>query len=76
MNILSLLTDTIVLFFYILIFTSISGYDFIFSSFIRYNPKNIFDYYFFGLTVLFLLGFTIYLIIGFNEYFNLFFMLL
>jgi len=76
MNILSLLTDTIVLFFsYILIFTSISGYGFIFSSFIRYNPKNIFDYYFFGLPVLILLGFAIYLTIGFNEYFNLFFIL-
>jgi hypothetical protein len=76
MNILSLLTDTLVfLFSYILIFTSISGYGFIFSSFIRYNPKNIFDYYFFGLPVIILLGFAIYLTIGFNEYFNLFFIL-
>ena len=76
MNILILLMDTLVFFFsYILIFISISGYGLIFFSFIRHNPKNIFDYYFFGLPVLILLGFIIYLTVGFNQYLNLLFLL-
>ena len=61
---------------YILIFLSISGYGFLFSYIIKYNPKNSFDSYLIGIPILTLMGFFIYLTLGFNQYLNLFFLCL
>jgi hypothetical protein len=61
---------------YILIFLSISGYGFLFSYIIKYEPKNSFDSYLIGIPILILIGFFIYLTFGFNQYLNLFFLCL
>jgi hypothetical protein len=61
---------------YILIFTSICGYGSIFFSIINYKPKNIFDYFFYGLPFLVIISFFIYLSSGFNEYLNVLFLIL
>lgn len=61
---------------YILIFTSICGYGSIFFSIINYKPKNIFDYFFYGLPFLVITSFFIYISFGFNEYFNFLFLIL
>ena len=58
---------------YVLIFLSISGYGFLFSSIIKYEPKNSFDSYLMGMPILTLTSFFIYLTFGYNKYFNFFF---
>jgi hypothetical protein len=61
---------------YVLIFLSISGYGFLFSSIIKYEPKNSFDSYLMGMPILTLTSFFIYLTFGYNKYFNFFFLCL
>ena len=61
---------------YILIFTSICGYGSMFFSIINYKPKNIFDYFFYGLPFLVIISFFIYISFGFNEYLNVLFLIL
>ena len=74
---LSYSTDFIYFFIaYILIFTSICGYGSMFFSIINFKPKNIFDYFFYGLPFLVIISFFIYISFGFNEYLNVFFLIL